>query len=106
VPVNYTGFDFDPIRARPPGRPAFGPIPGHLSLLSDTPILAGMLLSEWRGHAASLIGTVAIQPNTRPITGPIPVVIEPLTPNALHDPETPAWVKMREDWLAREGGGE
>lgn len=92
----------------PPGPPSFGPVPDHPSLLSDTPLLAQMLLSDWRSIAAPFLAErVAIQPNTTPITGSIPVLLDSpraLDPSAVIDPARPAWVQMRADWMARKEG--
>ena len=92
----------DPIRAQPPGQPSFAPVPGHLQLRSDTPILAAMLLSGWREQARMMLDRVNIRPADRTVTGPIPLLLEA---SKVIDPDRkPAWVRMRDDWL--EKGGE
>lgn len=99
-----------PISTDPPEPPSWAPVPGHPRLLSDTPILAEMVLSDWRDLARVMVKRVHIRPSEEPVPDReplLPDVPKALEASAVHDPErTPAWVKMREEWLAEFEGGD
>lgn len=91
-------MSLDPISARPPGPPSFAPVPEHPTLRSDTPLLAQMILSGWGAKALFLVDRVSIRPALDP---PPEVAQRALEPDAVFGPARPAWVQMREDWMAQ-----
>jgi hypothetical protein len=85
-----------------PGPPVFVPVPGHPNLRSDTPIVVAMLLERdtpWRQLAPVMLPRVDVRLDAGP-TVTLPQYPLALEPSAVHSPARPAWVKMREEWLA------
>jgi len=77
---------------------SFGPVPGFAHILSDTPLIASMVLEPdgpWRDLAPHILSRVTLRLDRDP-AGPLTVLL----PDRVIDPPTPPWVAMRRDFMA------
>lgn len=78
----------------------FFEVPGHPEFVSDTPVLAGMLLEEgspWAADPAGIRVSVAIRLSSPIGSAPVPAPLA-LEPSAVHDPPEVSTVEIIRAW--------